>query len=292
MSIDNVVPFSNPVVSALNIYPIKSCGGIALKEARIGPRGFYEDRAYMLIDPLGYFLTQREQPRMALIRPRFNEDGVLMVNAPGMQAMPIIPTHRGTRHEVFIWDDTCIAVDQGDAAAAWFSAFLDTTCRLVRMPEDYTRPVNPRYSISQHDEVGFADGFPFLLISEASLHDLNTRLKQPISMNRFRPNIVVQNTQPYAEDTWRAIRIGRIVFHIVKPCARCPIPTTDQETATRGKEPLKTLATYRHATRGVMFGQNLIHEQEGSIQVGEPIEIIDIAAGPNFTLKKRPPVSP
>lgn len=291
MSIDNAVPFSNPVVSALNIYPIKSCGGIVLKEARIGPRGFYKDRAYMLIDPFGYFITQREQPRMALITPTFNEDGVLIVKAPGMQEMPITPTNKGTRHEVFIWDDTCIAVDQGDAAA-WFSTFLDTACRLVKMPEDYTRPVDSRYAISQHDEVGFADGFPFLLISAASLNDLNARLKQPIPMNRFRPNIVVQNTLPYAEDTWRTIRIGNIIFHIVKSCARCPIPTTDQETATRGKEPLKTLATYRHAARGVMFGQNLIHEQEGSIGVGDAVEIIDIADGPNFTLKKRSSVSP
>ncbi|HJT57571.1 MAG TPA: MOSC N-terminal beta barrel domain-containing protein, partial [Ktedonobacteraceae bacterium] len=281
MPIDNDMPFSNPVVSALNIYPIKSCGGIALQEASIGARGFYEDRAYMLIDALGYFITQREQPRMALIRPSFNEDGILTVKAPDMPKVTIIPTQTGKRHEVVIWNDTCIGVDQGNAAATWFSTFLDTECRLVRMPEDYTRAVDPRYSISQHDEVGFADGYPFLLISEASLDDLNARLKQPIPMNRFRPNIVVQNTLPYAEDTWRTIRIGSTVFHIVKSCARCEIPTTDQATANRGKEPLKTLSTYRHAIPGVMFGQNLIHEQEGSIQVGDPVEIIDVAAGPN-----------
>ncbi len=289
MSIENsgIIP-STPIVSALSIYPIKSCRGIALETARIGPRGFYEDRAYMLVDPLGYFITQREQPRMALITPALNEDGTLTVKAPGMQEIIITATRTGKMHEVFIWDDTCLAVDQGDAIAEWFSTFLDAPCRLMRLPQDSTRPVDPRYAISQHDEVGFADGFPFLLITQASLDDLNARLKQPIPMNRFRPNIVVQNTAPFAEDTWRSIRIGDINFHIVKPCARCDIPTTDQATAQRGKEPLKTLSTFRHAVRGVMFGQNLIHQHEGSVRVGDPVAIIETAATPNFTLKKKP----
>ncbi|HLH62991.1 MAG TPA: MOSC domain-containing protein [Ktedonobacteraceae bacterium] len=278
---------STPIVSELNVYPIKSCAGITLETARIGPRGFYHDRAYMLVDPLGYFITQREQPRMALITPALAGDGALRLQAPGMQAMTITPFRAGKRREVFIWDDSCVAVDQGDDIAAWFSAFLDTACRLVRLPEDATRPVDPRYAISQRDEVGFADGFPFLLITRASLDDLNARLKQPIPMNRFRPNIVVQNTSPYAEDTWRTIRIRDITFHIVKPCARCEIPTTDQTTAERGKEPLKTLSTYRHAVRGVMFGQNLIHEQQGRIRLGDAVEIIEVADSPNFSLKKR-----
>ncbi len=277
---------SMPIVSELNIYPIKSCAGIALETASIGPRGFYHDRAYMLVDPLGYFITQLEQPRMALITPALAGDGALKVKAPGMQEITIIPSQVEKRREVFIWNDTCVAVDQGDAAASWFSTFLDTDCRLVRFPEDTTRPVDPRYTVSGHDEVGFADGFPFLLITQASLDDLNARLKQPIPMNRFRPNIVVKNTAPYAEDTWRTIRIRDITFHIVKSCARCEIPTTDQVTAERGKEPLKTLSTYRHAPRGVMFGQNVIHEQQGSIHVGDAIEIIEVADSPNFTLKK------
>jgi uncharacterized protein len=286
MSFDNTLSFSTPIVSALTLYPIKSCGGISLEIARSSPRGFYGDREYMLIDPSGCFITQREQPRMALIMPVLKEDGLLAVQAPGMQEMIITATGTGKRHEVIIWKDTCIAIDQGDGAAEWFSTFLGTACRLVRMPEDYIRHVNPHYAISEHDQVGFADGYPFLLITEASLEDLNARLEQPLPMNRFRPNIVVRNTQPYAEDMWRTIRIGDMMLHIVKPCARCPIPTTDQVTARRGKEPLRTLATYRHATRGVMFGQNLIHENEGIMHLGDSVEIVDEAATPNFTLKK------
>lgn len=284
---NNTLSFSTPTVSALTIYPIKSCGGIALETARIGPRGFYGDRAFMLVDSAGCFITQRERPRMALIMPALGEDGVLTVKAPDMQEIAIAATGRGKRREVVIWDDICIAVDQGDAAAEWFSTLLSTECRLVSMPEDYTRHVNPHYAVSEHDEVGFADGYPFLLITEASLDDLNARLEQPIPMNRFRPNIVVRNTLPYAEDRWRKIRIGQTVLHIVKPCARCEIPTTDQVTGRRGKEPLKTLTTYRHAIRGVMFGQNLIHEQEGIMRVDDPAEIIEEAAVPNFTLRSR-----
>jgi|SRR6266436_2990395 len=288
MPFDNSrIPFSTPTISALTIYPIKSCGGIVLETARIGQRGFYGDRAFMLVDPSGCFITQREQPRMALITPVLKEDGVLTVKAPGMQEIAISATDTGKRREVVIWNDTCIAVDQGDEAAEWFSTFLCTVCRLVRMPEDYMRRVNPHYAISERDEVGFADGYPFLLTTVASLDDLNARLEQPIPMNRFRPNIVVRNTLPYAEDMWRKIRIGQTVFHIVKSCARCSIPTTDQVTARREKEPLKTLATYRNATRGVMFGQNLIHEHEGIIRVNDPVEIIEEAAAPNFGLKKR-----
>lgn len=239
----------------------------------------------MLVDPSDRFITQREQPRMALIVPEIQADGTLTVNAPGMPEITMVASEAGKRCEVVIWRDTCTAVDQGDAPSAWFSAFLGAPCRLVSMPQDYTRRVNPHYAISPYDQVGFADGYPFLLISEASLADLNTRLQQPLPMNRFRPNIVVQNTGPYAEDKWRIIRVGHVILRIVKPCARCPIPTTDQATATRGKEPLKTLATYRHAARGVMFGQNLIHENEGIIRVGDAVEVLEEAAMANFTLK-------
>ena len=274
-------------VSALTIYPIKSCRGIALEIARSGPRGFHGDRVLMLIDPSGCFITQREQPRMALIAPSLKDDGVLTVKAPGMEEMTITATGTAKRHEVVIWRDSCAGIDQGDAAAEWFSTYLGIACRLVAMPENHTRYVDPRYALTGRDQVGFADGYPFLLITEASLDDLSARLKQPIPMNRFRPNIVVQNTLPYAEDLWRRIRIGNMIFRIVKPCARCAIPTTDQMTARRGKEPLKTLATYRDAIRGVMFGQNLIHENEGITHLGDSVEIMEEAAVPNFPLKNK-----
>jgi len=278
---------STTSISELNNYPIKSCAGISLEVAEIGPRGIQGDRALMVVDWEGRFITQRQQPRMALIKPEINEDGSLTVKAPEMPAMVIAANDKGKRGEVVIWRDTCIAVDQGDAPAEWFSAFLGLACRVVSMPEDYVRRVDPRYARREQDQVGFADGYPFLLIAEASLVDLNARLQHPLPMNRFRPNIVVKGTLPYAEDTWRKIRIGQVTFDVVKACARCPIPTTDQATATRGKEPLKTLATYRHATRGVVFGQNLIHANTGKIRLGDTVEVLEKASTPNFALKMR-----
>lgn len=275
-------------LSALNVYPIKSCAGIALNVAELGPRGIIHDRSFMLVNRKGKFITQREQPRMTLIHPTINLDGTLTVQAPGMPGLMIHGDPDGPRYEVTVWKYTGIAVDQGDDLAEWFSTFLGIACRLVMFPDDVVRKVNPKYARHEQDQVGFADGYPFLLISEASLADLNTRLEQPLPMNRFRPNIVVRGTEPYAEDTWRTIRIGEVTFEIVKPCARCVITTTDQNTAERGKDPLKTLATYRLATtNGVMFGQNLIHAQTGLIRVDDTVEIIKNADVPNFKLKHK-----
>ena len=288
MSLDRHNELMSPIfVSALYFYPIKSCAGLPLEVAKIGPRGIQGDRAFMLVDSSGRFITQRQQPRMALIHPEIAKNGELTLNAPGMPTLSIVVNDAGERYKVGIWKDTCIGVDQGDTIADWFSTFLEIPCHLVWIPEDCVRRVDPRYALGEQDQVGFADGYPFLLISEASLSDLSSRMAHPLPMNRFRPNIVVQGTLPYAEDTWRTIRIGQIVFRIVKACARCEIPTTDQVTATRSKEPLRTLATYRQAIRGVMFGQNLIHESGGRLRVGDTVEVIEEAAVPNFTLKRR-----
>ena len=145
------------------------------------------------------------------------------------------------------------------------------------------RQVNPRYATKEQDQVAFSDGYPFLLVNEASLADLNARMQEPLPVNRFRPNIVVKGTLPYVEDMWRKICIGEVPFHIVKACVRCPVTATDQATAVVGKEPLKTLATYRCAQKGVVFGQNLIHEHEGIIHLGDTVEVVEKAATPNFT---------
>jgi uncharacterized protein len=277
-----------PSLCALNVYPIKSCAGVSLNVAELGPRGIVHDRSFMLVNRKGKFITQREQPRMALIRPAISSDGTLTVQAPDMPVVAIPGDPDGPRYEVTVWKYTGMAVDQGNDLAEWFSTFLGVACRLVMFPDDVVRKVNPKYARREQDQVGFADGYPFLLISEASLSDLNTRLEQPLPMNRFRPNIVVRGTEPYAEDTWRTIRIGEVTFDIVKPCARCVITTTDQHTAERGKDPLKTLAAYRLATtNGVMFGQNLIHAQTGLIRLGDPVEIVKSVAAPNFKLKSK-----
>ena len=271
------------IVSAVYFYPIKSCRGISLEVAEIGQRGICGDRAFMVVDQTGHFITQRQQPRMALIQPTIREDGTITVTAPNMPEISVVADDTEKRYDVKIWHDTCVGVDQGDAIAAWFSTFLGMACRVVHMPEDCVRQVNPRYATKEQDQVAFSDGYPFLLVNEASLADLNTHMQEPVPANRFRPNIVVEGALPYDEDMWRKICIGQVMFHIVKACERCSITTTDQATAVVGKEPLKTLATYRRAQKGVIFGQNLIHEHEGIIHLGDTVEVVEKAATPNFT---------
>lgn len=261
-------------VSELNCYPVKGCRGTALLEARVGARGIVGDRTFMLVDDDGCFITQRSYPRMALIEPRLTDDS-LSLSAPDMDALSIPVLRHGERRQVVVWRDGCEAIDQGDAAAEWASSFLGTSCRLVRMADDFVRRVDPEYAVTDRDQVGFADGYPFLLTTEESLADLNARMAAPLPMNRFRPSIVVVGSEPYAEDGWHRIRIGAIVFSVVKPCARCEVTTTDQSTAERGREPLRTLATYRRVQgKGVMFGQNLIHDSTGVIRVGDAVELL------------------
>lgn len=262
-------------VSALFRYPIKSCRGAPLEEAALDPRGIVGDRRLMVVDPEGNFLTQRQLARMALIVPRLDGDR-LSVQAPGTSELTVRCGNEGPRLEAQVWGDRCLAVDQGGAAAEWFSAFLEKPCRLVRMADSHVR--RTKRARRPGDQVSFADAYPLLLISEASLEDLNARLPAPLPMNRFRPNIVVSGCKPYAEDGWRTIRAGAVGLDVVKPCVRCVITTTDQQTAARGVEPLRTLATYRRtADGGVMFGQNLLHHGPGALRVGDPVEVVEPA---------------
>lgn len=264
-----------PVVTALYRYPIKSCADTPLAEAATDVRGFVHDRELMVVDGDGEFLTQRELPRMALIRPSV-QDGSLRVEAPGMPSLDVTLLREGSMRDVVVWRDTCRAVDQGDEIADWLSDHLRYPCRLVRMADDHIRKVDPVYARTERDQVHFADGYPFLLISQESLDDLNSRLDEPLPMNRFRPNIVVAGGgAPYLEDGWKRVRIGELIFHVAKACARCAITTTDQATTERGKEPLATLATYRKVERGVLFGQNLLHEANGTVRVGDRLEVLE-----------------
>jgi len=263
-------------VTGLFVYPVKSCAGTALQEAKLGARGIEHDREFMVVGPDHRFLTQRELPRLALIRPHL-EDGRLRLAAPDYAAIELAPGDTGARYEVAVWRDTVCAVDQGDAVAEWFSSFLGTGVRLVRMPRDVVRRVDPAYAPRITDQLGFADGYPALLISEESLEDLNGRLAEPLPMNRFRPNIVLRGSGiPFAEDTWAKISIGSVPFDVVKACARCVTTTTDQRTAARGAEPLVTLATYRRVPRGVLFGQNLVHAAEGTLRVGDEVTVREV----------------
>jgi uncharacterized protein YcbX len=212
---------------------------------------------------------------MALIEPTLSGE-TLQLKAPGIDNLEIsIRPDRSTPQTVKIWEDSCNAFDCGGDAAEWLSRFLGVPCRLVTMGDEFERPVNPHYA-TDGDQVGFADAFPLLLISSASLRDLNARLDTPVPMNRFRPNIVVSGCDPYAEDHWHELSIGTTRFRVCKPCARCTVPTVDQATGLRGNEPLTTLSTYRKGEDGkVFFGQNVINTQKsGEIILGSEVTVL------------------
>ena len=260
-------------LSQLHVYPIKSAGGIPLEASDVDGRGLRHDRRWMLVDEAGSFISQRRFPRMALIRIRIEPDH-LVVDAPDMPSLhvPLRPPDRKLRLTQ-VWGDLVEVSAVGDDADRWFGEFLGAGCKLVYLPDESIRPVDPAYGRSE-DRVGLADGFPFLLVSEASLADLNARLERPVPMNRFRPNLVVGGCEPFAEDGWRLVRIGRITLRVVKPCARCTITTVDQGTAATGKEPLRTLARFRRVGTKVLFGQNLIHDETGTLHTGDPVEVV------------------
>jgi len=224
----------------------------------------------MVVDGAGQFLSQRSHSRLALVVPSIRGDK-LRVDAPGMPTLeiPLRPSTAVTT-TVAVWDDVCSASWVGASAAEWFSEFLGCECSLVHMAEDVLRPADPVFAPAS-SKVSFADGFPFLLISEQSLADLNRRLAEPLPMNRFRPNLVVAGGEPYDEDGWSQLEIGGIRLRVVKPCGRCVVTTTDQTTGERGKEPLRTLATYRKRNGEVMFGQNVVHEGPGHLRVGDTV---------------------
>ena len=255
-------------------YPVKSLRGSQLESAVVDARGIRLDRHWMLVDRQGAFLSQRQLPRMILVETRV-EDQALRLSAPGMQDLLLPGAHVGDDVAVKVWRDECTARVMDPRADAWLSEFLGVECRLVFLPPGSVRQVDLNYA-RQGDQVGFADGFPFLLISQASLDDLNRRLPAPISMERFRPNLVISGCDAYAEDSWQRIRIGELVFRVVKPCSRCIIPTIDPETGSRGDaEPLATLSRYRKHGNNVVFGQNLVHDGIGSLERGMRVEILD-----------------
>lgn len=271
------------VLSGLYIYPIKSAAGIAVNQAIITPRGLRYDRRWMVVTPDGRFMTQRKFPKMARITVQI-QNNMLVINAPEMGALhlPLHPEQvavsaassdsRETK-SVEIWGDRCLAWSMGGEAQAWFSDVLETPCELVYMPDESDRPTDHgKFGVEK--QVSFADAYPFLLISEASLEDLNQRLDAPIPMNRFRPNLVVSGCDGFAEDQWTSIHVGDVPFHVAKSCSRCTIPTVDQATGLRSSEPIKTLATYRRWDGQIWFGQNLIHGTLGTLTVGDRLRVI------------------
>lgn len=267
-------------VAEINIYPIKSLGGIKVDDSSIEERGLHYDRRWMLVNPVGKFLSQREFPKMAALKVSFENSG-LRVSEKDKTILIPFDENGGPEIEVEIWNSRLTAQTSENKIDAWFSEALRTNCRLVRMNQNSNRPVNPDYAVRQKDTVSFADGYPVLLIGEASLNDLNQRLIQPLPMNRFRPNLVIRNSEPFAEDGWKKIKVGETVFHIVKPCERCVMTTIDQERGIPdGLEPLKTLADFRMVKKDgrskILFGQNLIADSFGaSVRIGDQVEIIE-----------------
>ncbi len=261
-----------PTLASLHVYPIKSCAGTSVDSWRADPLGFAHDRRWMVVDEENIFLSQRELPRMSLVKPEI-KDGHLSIAAPDMPPLEVPFEPGGSRSLTRVWGDAVETVTTGDEASRWFSEFLRIPCRLVHLPDNSIRRVDPDYARPE-DRVHLADGFPFLLISEESLENLNSRLDESLPMNRFRPNLVVRGVEPFAEDGWRSVRIGDLVFRVAKPCARCAITTVDQATGAKGKEPLTTLAAFRKVNGEVMFGQNLIHESPGSLRVGDVVEVL------------------
>jgi hypothetical protein len=266
-----------PHITALNIYPVKSCRGIALTRARLTEAGFEHDREWLITTPEGRFITQREQPLLAQIETALTHDQ-LVLRRPNAAELAVPLNMTGPELEVTIWKDRCAAFDAGDAAASWLTEHLGKPSRLVRFDPRGKRPCAEEWTQGIESFSKFSDAFPWLLISQASLDELNTRLKQPLPMNRFRPNIVVDGLAPFGEDEVNEFIAGDVRLRAVKPCTRCAIPTTDQLTGERTTdEPLKTLKEFRfdRTLRGVTFGQNMILASGlgGELKVGQRLDV-------------------
>ena len=261
-------------VSGLYIYPVKSLRGIELNHSHLEADGLQSDRRWMVVNAEGKMITQRQHATLCLVNVSLHASGILLQTGDMPTLNVAIPAQQQKNLRVRVWEDEVQAQDAGDAAAAWFSQFLGQPCRLVYFPDDEFRQVDLTYAKSG-DRTAFSDGFPLLLISQPSLDDLNQRLVSPIPMQRFRPNLVVSGCDAFAEDGWKRIRIGEISFRLVKPCSRCVIPSIDIETAQKSDEPTRTLASYRRRDNKIFFGQNVIAEHTGRIEVGMPVEIIE-----------------
>lgn len=262
-------------ISELYIYPVKSLGGISLQSAFITDRGFKNDRRWLLVDESGKFITQRTHPQMALISVELKGQNLELKNKKNGNFFCLnTDNNYQEKNDVIIWDDVVTAYYVSDEADEWFSGILNLKCRLVYMPDESIRTVDKKYALN-NEIVSFADAYPFLLIGQKSLDDLNSRLEQKLPMNRFRPNIVFTGGDPFDEDRIKSFSVGDVTFYPVKPCARCVVTTIDQTNGIKNEEPLKTLSTYRTINNKVMFGQNLLHRGNGLISVGDEMKIIE-----------------
>ncbi len=267
------------------IYPIKSLGGIKVEEAITEEKGLQYDRRWMLVDKNRVFITQRNIFRLALLQVRFIESGleVFQKKNPEIRIeIPFLP-QTDTFLNVTIWEDEVVGQLVDPAIGKWFSDQIGIPCDLVYMPEDSERKLKPKYSVN-NESVSFSDGMPYLIIGQESLNDLNSKLENPVPMDRFRPNLVFSGAEHFEEDGWDTVQIGEAVFKVTKPCARCVLTTVNQDSGIRGKEPLLTLSQYRKVKNKIMFGQKMLLLKGDKIKVGDavsgkmlqkPIEIKD-----------------
>ncbi|HMA98802.1 MAG TPA: MOSC N-terminal beta barrel domain-containing protein [Wenzhouxiangella sp.] len=275
-------------VNELWIYPVKSCRGIAVERSEVTPKGLSGDRQWMIVDGNGQFLTQRTHPKMTQIAVTLEAEYLTLADCQGELDPISVPRFgTGSKRAVQVWKTQTLAVDEGDASADWLTAVLNTPCRLVRQSSEHPRPTNPSYAPG--GVVSFADGYPLLMTTTASLADLNRRIQatdpaaSPVLMGQFRPNVVIDLDldRAFEEDHWRSLQMGDVTFDCVKPCDRCIVTTTNQTSGDRNsqKEPLKTLATFRRFNGKIYFGENLVPKCLGYVERGDRLEVI--AAGPD-----------
>ncbi|MFT5504135.1 MAG: hypothetical protein ACI8XC_001850 [Gammaproteobacteria bacterium] len=263
------------MITQLINYPVKSLAGCELKQSNVKATGLENDRLMMLIDDRGKFITQRKFPQLALIKAECNESGIVF-NTDDRANLTIDSDFQGDPIQVDVWDDECHGFIADNSVNDWFSKYLDRPVRLVRYNFAQPRPVDRAFS-KFGDMVGFADDSPILLVSEASVADLNSRLENPVSYRNFRPNIVCNKEIAFIEDSWKKVRIGELEFDVAKQCSRCILTTVDPETGVKrsDKEPVETLSGYRRGPEGIMFGVNLIPRTFGTLRVGDTISVIE-----------------
>ncbi|MFE1838158.1 MOSC domain-containing protein [Streptomyces sviceus] len=273
----------NAQLLSIHIHPVKAFRGLALQEAEVEPWGLAGDRRWALVDDGGKVVTQRQHPRLAQAAAELLPGGGVVLSAPGVEPLAVPVPEPGETVTLDIFGDKVEGVPAADAAAhAWCSAYLGARTRLVHMDDPAERrPVEPEYALPG-ETVTFADGYPLLLTSAASLDALNSLISEgrhategPLPMNRFRPNVVVGGTDAWAEDDWSLVAIGDVTFRVAKMCGRCVVTTTDQDLAVRGKEPLHSLGRHRRFGGKLVFGQNLVPRSPGTIRVGDPVTILE-----------------
>lgn len=264
---------TTPILSEMFIYPVKSLTGIKVSSWQVNHKGLLHDRKWMLIDSDSQFLSQRRLPKMALIKTQLTDTHlILSTDTTGSIQLPLYPDS-GSAIETTLWNQQYFAKTTTTEADQWLSAFLGQQCRLVYQPDDSIRRVDPKFA-SSTDQVGFSDGYPFLIISDTSMLSLNQAMNLDLPIARFRPNLVISQCDAYAEDSWREICINDISFRLPKPCSRCSVPAIDPLTAETGKEPLTTLSRLRKWNKKVYFGQNALHDSVGQLSIGDRVNII------------------